>query len=246
MRARDVFAALVATVLLAALGVGTSGAVMYALDKVQPAASPPPVGQPTSGSGSQVTVVTVPDPAADRVARFADGLAAATLVLAIVAGVIAFIAYRVSVRRPRLKFHCQFGSGPVDRPVFDLEREAGPTELRIATITNQLNGRIWLENESDFAAHFPAVRIDFIRLVARLPGSDWLPSDKPASGATGAVEWTPSSEIIIHGKTSRPLPALHFDELSFHRRGRCRIKVTVLADGYRKTEDVRFATNGRR
>lgn len=185
---------------------------------------------------------------ADRLAETADVFAGATLLLVVVAAIVALLAYAVSTGTPDLKFSVQF---PLDEfpnnPLFPTE--VGSTR-RFSDQVNEdpdvlgvkafkrIMGKILLCNDSGYSARNPAVIIRLQAMVfsvSSLDARDWVPIDYESRDSVSAVQWDGGPNYSIHGDSTRRLPDLHLDQLRIMpEKGTPTLKIEMLADDYRR------------
>jgi len=176
----------------------------------------------------------------DRLAEVGDYIVAGTLLLAVIAGLVALLAYAAATGLPDLQ-----------------------VRLNVSMITSKPEGRvispfpfiieIWLRNKSGFSAKNPAVAIRFGAVFAlqKDPSSGWTLIDYGLTGTKSlfekkgnliitntvhATQWDGGPAYSIHGYSTRRLPDLMFDGLNQgSEQGSPTITVELLADGgYRR------------
>jgi hypothetical protein len=91
---------------------------------------------------------------ADRTAEISDVFAGATLLLTLVAALVALLAYAVSTGRPDLKLQIRFESSQPNRPVFKSVAENGWLK---AERSEQTVGTISVRNDSIYPAKSVAI-----------------------------------------------------------------------------------------
>jgi hypothetical protein len=177
----------------------------------------------------------------DHLAVIANFLSLGTLLLALVAGIIALAAYSAATGLPDLKVHVSLPLG-------------APNNIRLlATRTNDgifaayvdLNiASIVVQNNSKYAARTPAVVVRFQRSeipVDRYTASPgWTPVDirRHQNGAKTirAVQWDGGPNYSIHGDSVRHLPDLNLQGLQpFAGPVVADMEIRLLADGYSYT-----------
>jgi diacylglycerol kinase len=144
-----------------------------------------------------LTVVALSSSAStpDRLAAAGDVLVGATLLLAIIAALVALLAYAVSTGLPDLELGVQFGNTAPDVIVFtelhngeskELFKSAGLLQVKTSyggvTSYGSLSvsdspGKVFLHNQSGYSAQNPA-------LIIRLHGIVFRPNQVPTRGGT--------------------------------------------------------------
>jgi len=185
----------------------------------------------------------------DRLVETGDILTAATLLLTVLAALVALRAYVVSTGLPDLKVRVKFEwSGP-NRPVFEAEPDENGW-LR-ATRFKQTVGIISVRNYSAYSAKNPAVivRLEAMAFVPNSPLADWTINEAITTVGVTVVQWDGGTTYSIHGNSVRQLPSFDFDRLSkLPSASEPTFRIELLADGgYRRevTIPVDFAVDGR-
>jgi len=124
--------------------------------------------------------------------------------------------------------------GDPDIPVLLLDRVGSDTILMVV-----------LENKTKYAARNPGLRIEFFGLLFNGPPPEWTPVERwGEKNGLKAIQWDGGTDNIVHGKWSRALPIVGFNEIVVHGPMPS-LKVTVVADGCRPKE-FNFPLNVRR
>ncbi len=167
----------------------------------------------------------------DRLAAATAVLTGATLLLAVIAALVALLAYAVSTGTPDIRLGVQFEGSPPN----NLRVHADKSSSGKALSFSLAQGRISLWNKSGYSAVNPAV---VIRLHAMLPhnlpmqlenGWSWSPRD------TGKIQWDGGPTYSIHGHSTRVIntpvipSAEHLPDWKEPILG-----FEILAEGYRK------------
>jgi hypothetical protein len=197
---------------------------------------------------------------ADKVTRINTVLAVSAYTLALIGTVAAVVAYLQASGRPSLKAEIKFQELAIEGLTFKARAippysmpswlaegsvpfsRAEPFEpLIIVRSTdspvrgiNELLGEVMLLNTSNYAARNPGLRIDFDGLLFQNLIGDWLPALYWQTGKNGykAIQWDGGTEYIVHGKWTRTLPQLDFNEVVIYRMDPPpKLVVTVVADG---------------
>lgn len=173
----------------------------------------------------------------DRVAVIGNFLALGTLLLALVAGIVALAAYTAATGLPDLKVQFITPRGEINwaRFVPDADASAvGNTAVVIA-----------VKNVSSYAARVPAVIVEFQGAVIRERQSvirqPWTPIKGYLSQEIASVQWDGGPNYSIHGDSTRYLPELDLHglrPLGGDTDFSVRILVRLLADGYTRDPGI--------
>jgi hypothetical protein len=209
-----------------------------------------------------ILALTVRANLADRMAETAVVIAGATLLLAIIAAVVALLAYAVSTGVPHIDISIRL---PLDGLPNNVEVEVEPgssghsnrqgvtdTEVFAVKAFQQLVAMIQMRNRSRYAAVNPAV---IVRLQAMMFAADslaansnhWVSIDFTNRFSIRAVQWDGGPWYPIHGDSTRRLPDLHLNKLRIlPEEGEPAFVFEILADGFRRTVTVpvRFHRHG--
>jgi hypothetical protein len=177
-----------------------------------------------------------------RLVALGDTLAACGLFLAIVASVVAVLAYRVSIQRPSLRATVEVDGG-LDDIELGLEGPDSAGERRVARLphpgpqSKSVPLVVRIENDSDWSARNVAVRLDFKGMRGIGAPIDWSRAGTDATtGHTSALKWEGGADYAIHGNWTRELPALELAGVIVDPPlEACALLVDVVAEGFRKT-----------
>src|SRR5208282_3559232 len=181
--------------------------------------------------------LTSSSPDHDRLAVIGNLLSLGTLLLALVAGIVALAAYSAATGLPRLRIRLRL-PGEIWDNVCILTEYAHTEENGTKKVTAQCPVSFAIKNESKYAARSPAVLIEFKDVAIRpqdyTESSGWIPTERaPLTGSVIAVQWDGGPNYAIHGSSVRHLPELNLRGLhTFRVAGRPRMLIRVLADGY--------------
>jgi hypothetical protein len=182
----------------------------------------------------------------NRIALAGIVIATSTLLLAVIAALVALQAFATATGLPDLRLQVCFDYSEKNVPVFQaFETPSG--WLQTGAPAGQTLGRIWLRNLSDYSARNPAVvvRLQDMYMNVSGPENDWSLIESDVRGVTG-VQWDGGPGYSIHGKSVRVLPTLDLGDLRYiPGRGRPTIRFEILAEGgYRReiVTGVRFIT----
>jgi hypothetical protein len=175
----------------------------------------------------------------DRLAEAGVIIAGATLVLALIAAVVAVMAFAAATGQPDLKLRVSFPFSAVNRPTFKAHsgKEGGWLS---ADDLKQTTGTILLSNESRYSAKNPAVTVRLENLyVASSPEepslNGWIVIGFANTLGITAVQWDGGPNYSVHGKSIRQLPPLDLRPLRQPvDRGPAGLSFELLADGYRR------------
>jgi hypothetical protein len=185
-----------------------------------------------------------------RLAALAAIFAGGAVWVAIVAGIVAVVAYALASERPSLRIELRMPHSQPDTPVlcFDPEERAYVKLLKF----DQLTVRIRLHNTSDFSARNPAVRVETIGLEWRREEAQTLDMDPPPGyprdgweavepthpDATAAYQWDGGLNNSIHGPNwFRDLPSLPLYGFAGVAGARHVLHVEAVAEGDRTDRD---------
>jgi hypothetical protein len=180
-----------------------------------------------------------------------DVLAGSTGLLAVIAAVVAILAFAAASGTPRLELEFNFkgGHGPgVLRFTRDPDGQLAPGNVNLQQ-SEQLVALIKVTNTSRFSARNPALRLELIgfhRLgsyqgTVFVLGEDWKEIRPSNPDAAWAVQWDGGSNLSIHGEWARPLPELNLRGLyGLVAANSYRFRFGLVADGFKRewTEDV--------
>lgn len=181
----------------------------------------------------------------DKLAVAGDVTAGGTLLLAVIAGLIALQAYAAATGLPDLTVQVWFANCEKNNPVFRAEPTADGY-LETTAVPGQTTATIRVRNQGDYSASNPAVILRLSGMSFDLPNGhpDWAVLESDISGVT-AVQWDGGPMYSMHGGSTRRLPPIDFCKLRYLARSdQPLLAVELLADGgYRHTAvlSVRFA-----
>lgn len=172
-----------------------------------------------------------------RLALGADTVAGATLLIALVGGLVAIAAYRVSIRAPRLELLFEWGEGRGKEVTVELDEQHGSPPFyplgpgyRYATL--------FLSNRTRNTARNAAIRLRFHgfrgELAEREPAGAkrWHVVNHSQGGE--ALEWDGNGESSIHGTWQLVLPALDLRQLELLTSGAA-IQWEIVAEQFAKS-----------
>lgn len=175
----------------------------------------------TSGSG-------------DRLAVIGNLLSLGTLLLALVAGIVALAAYSAATGLPNLKLQFSLPFGSPNEVSFVSREPGSPVTPR----GNEYTARIRVGNRNRYAARSPAVVIEFrgagIESGMYTASQDWTPTARRSTtGDIIALQWDGGPNYSIHGNSIRVLPDLNLQGLHpFDLNKPPEMIIRLLADGY--------------
>jgi hypothetical protein len=184
----------------------------------------------------------------DRLAAIGDVVTSSTLLLALIAALVALQAYAAATGLPDLKLQVWFDSSRRNYPVFRASRQENGW-LRTTTPERQTSARVSLRNCSTYSARNPALVVRlrgmFLHNVEQL--ADWSPVEFIDTLGATVLQWDGGVAYSIHGSSIRRLPTLNFAQVSYVPEwGEPSIEFEMLADGgYRREVSIRvgFRTN---
>ena len=172
----------------------------------------------------------------DRLAVIGNLLSLGTLLLALVAGIVALAAYSAATGLPNLRMQLALPSS-YNEATFVVPGKGDPVSLD--TIA-----RITVENTSAYAARTPAVIIEFhaagIERSMYSPEREWSPVSLYRKGDITAFQWDGGPVYSIHGNSSRHLPDLDLRGLRPYSASNeaPEMVIRLLADGYQRSKIV--------
>ena len=171
----------------------------------------------------------------DRLAVIGNLLSLGTLLLALVAGIVALAAYSAATGLPNLKLRVVQPKGLGNKITF-VPGPAGSAQGNTAVT-------VIVRNTSSYAARSPAVSVFFeggmIEANQLTQSREWVHIGHPSSGAIIALQWDGGPNYSIHGNSLRYLPELNLQ--GFHPLApgiQMKITVSVFADGYSRPEII--------
>ena len=206
----------------------------------------------TTGAAAAVTVIitvilaalalTANADLADRMAEAGAVFAGAALLLAVIAAVVALLAYAASTGLPDLWFKVEITGSAPNNLIFEAKFDDKVGLLANPT-TAPLLGKLFLQNLSDYSANNPAVIIRLHHMVFRRSVStprEWVLIDSDESGITKAIQWDGGPAYSIHGNSIRRLPdfPLGFLWYTGDNNSKPMITVEALAEGYKKVRSL--------
>jgi hypothetical protein len=186
-----------------------------------------------------VTFKWLSSPSQDHLVVIGNFLMLGTLLLALVAGIVALAAYSAATGLPNLKLQFKLSPAQFNEVIFSYPLVEG-----LPPVTSD-NGTLSLvvKNTSSYAARTPVVSVEFrgagIPSDKYAPSEGWMPTARDLGGYIIALQWDggPNS---IHGISSRSLPELNLEGIypSFGRDKLPEIVFRLLADGYNRPDVV--------
>jgi hypothetical protein len=171
---------------------------------------------------------------ADRLAVISNFLALGTLLLALIAGIVALAAYSAATGLPNLRAQTVTDRGMYNQPWF---RNSGNR------VDDDVTCWIVVENVSSYAARSPAVIVEFegaaIPADRYAQSSGWIAISRDSGRNITAVQWD-GGPNAIHGRSARHLPDLRLQGLT-RSQGGPRMIIRLFADGYNRPE-IRMQT----
>jgi hypothetical protein len=171
----------------------------------------------------------------DRMAEDSVIITGGTLALALIAAVVAVMAFAAATGLPDLKLRVDFPFSWPNKPVFETQvNNAGRT---VAREYKQTAGTISLRNCSAYSARNPAViiRLNGMAFDNASMCKEWMTTRFASTVGAVEIQWDGGSTYSIHGHSTRQLPALdllHVHEVAVW--GNPSFTFELLADGYRR------------
>jgi hypothetical protein len=158
-----------------------------------------------------------------------------TMVFAASALLIAFLAYRVAILRPRLKLTIQTWLYEKEGLALSINPKS-----KIVTDSAPLSSwRFWLDNYGHVSAKYPMVQVIFKYAYF---SEDAFPGWKAVHHAHAlgwhGFQWSPGSEVIVYQGVPVQLPAMHFSGKQVsdpnESENNLEVEITTVADGIEK------------
>jgi hypothetical protein len=188
-----------------------------------------------------VIVLTSTDRFSDRLVEAGDVLAGGTLALALLAAVVAVLAYAAATGVPDLKLQVQFEFSYTNQPVFDSEVKEIDGWVR-ARKFKQTTGRIVIRNVGKYSARNPAVVIKLNGMAFLIDEysliKDWQVLDFMNTVGVTSVEWDGGPTYSIHGNSKRQLPIDLSGLCYIPDSGLPSLTFELQAEGYRREVTV--------
>ncbi|BAL90530.1 hypothetical protein AMIS_53100 [Actinoplanes missouriensis 431] len=170
----------------------------------------------------------------DRLAAVNDVFAGAALFVALTAGGIALQTYAAATGSPVIKAQVWFGGDPPNRLVLVAEPAPGGL-LRSVGVTGQSRLHLRLNNVSEHPAHqiTVQVRLDGLYFDREFDatGNEWRVVDATDGRGATVAEW--SGAAVLHGHTTRRLPALDLRSIvAYPDAGDPAVRIHVASTGY--------------
>lgn len=166
-----------------------------------------------------------------------DVAAFGTLYFAVVASVVALVAYQVASRRPDLTVSIKFPFSEINRPVLPhVEPATTGSQLVALDETVDLKAELWLSNKTNFSARNPYVRLELVNLAGLAVPKDWNLLKTGAGGVT-QIEWD-GGDRSVHDR--RDLPVVTFAGVKMLRgASEYRLDIHVAAEGFARKFPIR-------
>ena len=177
---------------------------------------------------------------ADRMAEAGAVFTGATLLLAIIAAVVALLAYAVSTGLPDLWFKVEVKESAPNNLVFEAIID---DKVGLLAKTRPLRGNLYLRNLSGYSANNPAVIIRLYHMVFRCDistGGGMGPNRIRRRARSKAIQWDGGPAYSIHGNSVRRLPDFPLGFLWYTGEDGSKPMITVeaLAEGYKKVRSI--------
>lgn len=167
----------------------------------------------------------------DRAVIVNTALVIYTCLLTAVAAVVALLAYRAATGRPDLDVEITFNFSFPNAPVFAAMPNEDDAMGRRLEGFKQTAATVTLRNASEYAAKNPGVRIELEGLGGLGDQDGWEIVAFVTSVGITAIQWDGGTDSIVHGRWSRALPALDFNDVQELVSGGTALVVTIVADG---------------
>lgn len=180
----------------------------------------------------------------DRLVEVGDILSGATLVLTIVAALVAVLAYAVATGLPDLKVQLNFPFSRPNAPRFQASSVSENDDIRVNEF-KQVSMTLSVSNESSYSARNPAVIVKLRGMafldqeVGRAKQQGWTVIGFVTSQGITEVQWDGGGDYSIHGHSVRKLPELWLHQLrKVASWPDAVMEIQLLADGYTKKVSI--------
>jgi hypothetical protein len=180
----------------------------------------------------------------DRLVEVGDILSGATLILTIVAALVAVLAYAVATGLPDLKVRVSFPFSRPNVPRFQASSVSGNGDIRVNEF-KQVSMTLSVSNESGYSARNPAVIVKLRGMafldqeVGRAKQQGWTVIGFVTTQGITEVQWDGGGDYSIHGHSVRKLPELWLHQLRKVASWPDPVmEIQLLADGYSKKASV--------
>jgi len=189
------------------------------------------------------TFTWLSSPSQDHLVVIGNFLMLGTLLLALVAGIVALAAYSAATGLPNLKLQLRLPFTSINEVIFAYPAVLPPESPEVTSANGTLS--LVVKNTSRYAARTPAVSVEF-RGAAIPPNkyaasAGWTPIARDVGSYIIALQWDGGPNYSIHGNSSRYLPELNLEGIyrSPSRRDKLpEIVFRLLADGYNRPDVV--------
>lgn len=194
-------------------------------------------------------LLTSPKPdLAVRLAEVGDLLTSGTVILALIAGLVALQAYASATGLPKLEIQIWFRYSYKNSPMFNAANNGD--RLETTTPHDQTVAMVLLRNRSSYSARNPAVIIRLEAIESRVDNGiahaqkSWnifrFPDESVGERDAPIFQWDGGGDYSIHGRSARRLPDIDLGVLFYRSEwGMPRMRIELLADGgYRRNLEV--------
>ncbi len=171
-------------------------------------------------------------PIRDHVAVINVIVALAAYILVGLGVAVALLAYLAATGRPDLHAVIQFNFSYPNEPVFEASNESSSDGTIKLAQFKQLDGTVYIENRSSYAARNPGMRIELSSVGGFNEQPGWASVTYASTVGLIAIQWDGGADLLIHGKWPRPLPRLDFSDAYAFKHIEPELIVTVVADGF--------------
>lgn len=186
---------------------------------------------------------------ADKITRINTAVAASAYIAAIIAAIFALVAYWQTSGLPSLEPEINFLPFRSRPPTFTATRHDPPppwVDINLIPFPDSWKGTlppvldrgsssqiftVVLTNKTKYAARNPGLRIHFDGLLYNGIPREWTSEGQwGEKNGLKSIQWDGGTENIVHGKWSRTLPIVGFNEIVLSSY-EPKLVVTVVADG---------------
>lgn len=179
-----------------------------------------------------IALLTASSGLSDRLAAVGDVIGAATLLLAMVAAVVALLAYAASTGSPDLRIQVDFPFSELNKPSFiSTFKNNG---IAVANEFKQLSCTVRVRNDSNYSAKNPTIvlRLHDMAFSQTPLIKEWVVVDFATTYGVTVVQWDGGANNSIHGGSVRTLPVLWLSGLHTSPNADPYMTIEILADGY--------------
>ena len=185
----------------------------------------------TAGVVYGIQWATTEDTVDRRLSALADVAAGGAFLLALLALIVALLAYNESIKRPRLALEWRLGDGTQN---FVSTAATYIGQVKSVAVHPQSQLHLTLISRNAVSARNPAVKVTVLNGLARLENMspEWSLGDGGPGGFQSAL-WDGGANYLVHGSWRRQVPALPLGNspISPNDATSAALKIEWVADG---------------